>query len=223
MHAPASERSPPTSSRPRRPSTATSRARGSSGSSRRAYSHRRTSGGPVAAAPAQVALRRPTQSCRSWRRSSSPTGATRRSSASSSTPCRQGSVPSACRRSARAFGGELARSAHLRPARTLAAGAERMCEAVRALGFQASVVEVDDDRAVLATPTCPLRPLVRARPDAAEIDRGMWAGLAASGLTGVDVDRVECETQDCLVDHASCRVLISLRARGRGRPQTSTL
>jgi len=110
-----------------------------------------------------------------------------------------------------AFGAELARAARLRPAKTLRTAAERMCRAVRDLGFQASVVEVEDDRAVIATPTCPLRLLVRTRPEAAEIDRGMWAGLAAHALAGAAVERVECETRDCLLDHASCRILIALQ------------
>jgi hypothetical protein len=91
------------------------------------------------------------------------------------------------------------------------AGVERMCAAVRSLGYHASVEEVSERGAVIATPTCPLRPLVRARPDAAEIDRGMWQGLAAHALEGVTVDRVQCETRDCLLDHASCRVLLSLQ------------
>jgi predicted ArsR family transcriptional regulator len=112
-----------------------------------------------------------------------------------------------------AFGAELARTARLRPAKTFRTGFERMCEAVRGLGFQASVVEVTGAGAVIATPTCPLRPLVRVRPDAAEIDRGMWAGLAAQALDGVAVDRVECETRNCLDDHASCSILISLVAQ----------
>ncbi|HZU19853.1 MAG TPA: helix-turn-helix domain-containing protein [Gaiellaceae bacterium] len=110
-----------------------------------------------------------------------------------------------------AYGDELARGLELRPAKSLRAGIEAMCAAVRSLGFQASVEEVGDGRAVIATPTCPLRPLVREYPDAAEIDRGMWSGLAAHALTGVTVEEVECETRDCLVDHASCRVHICLR------------
>jgi predicted ArsR family transcriptional regulator len=114
-----------------------------------------------------------------------------------------------------AFGAELARTARLRPARTLRTAVERMCGAVRSLGFQASVVEVGDDSAVISTPTCPLRPLVRVRPEAAEIDRGMWAGLAAHALEGASVDRVECETRDCFDDHAACRVLIALSTRRR--------
>jgi hypothetical protein len=39
----------------------------------------------------------------------------------------------------------------------------------------------------------------------------MWAGLVAHALTGWNVQRVECETNDCLADHSSCRVLIALR------------
>lgn len=112
-----------------------------------------------------------------------------------------------------AFGEELAVAARLRPARTLRTGFERMCEAVRSLGFQTTLAEVTADGAVIETPTCPLRPLVRARPDAVEIDRGMWEGLAGRALEGFEAATVECETRDCLVDHASCRVLISLNGK----------
>ena len=66
---------------------------------------------------------------------------------------------------------------------------------------------------MIATPTCPLRPLVRELPEAAEIDRGMWAGLVESALLGADAADVQCETRDCLDDHASCRVLLRLRPR----------
>jgi predicted ArsR family transcriptional regulator len=118
-----------------------------------------------------------------------------------------------------AFGRQLARSARLRPAARLTTGFERMCEAVRALGYQASVAEVTGRGAVIATPTCPLRPLVRAHAEATEIDRGMWTALAAKALTGVDVASVDCETRDCLVDHAACRVLITVRARGSTAPK----
>jgi hypothetical protein len=52
---------------------------------------------------------------------------------------------------------------------------------------------------------------VRARPAAAELDRGMWAGLARTALSENGDVLVECETRDCLLDHASCRVVISLR------------
>jgi predicted ArsR family transcriptional regulator len=112
-----------------------------------------------------------------------------------------------------AFGRELARAARLRPAKTLEVGFERVCAAVRRLGYQASLERVDDRGAVIATPTCPLRPLVRARRDAVEIDRGMWAGLASSALEGVEVGSVHCETRDCFDDHASCKVVLELRTR----------
>lgn len=109
------------------------------------------------------------------------------------------------------FAEQLARDGGLRPAKTLRTGVEAMCRAMRSLGYQASVADVTERRAVISTPTCPLRPLVRERPEAAEIDRGMWAGLAAHALSGVDVRRVRCETHDCLADHASCQVLLELR------------
>jgi hypothetical protein len=99
----------------------------------------------------------------------------------------------------------------VRPAKSLKTAFERTCQAVRSLGFQASLVEVNGARAVIATPTCPLRPLVRSHPEAAEIDRGMWAGLAAAALGRREVGDVICETHACVDDHASCRVLIELR------------
>jgi predicted ArsR family transcriptional regulator len=111
------------------------------------------------------------------------------------------------------FGRKLARSAKLRPAKSLETGFERLCAAVRRLGYQASLEHADDKGAVIATPTCPLRPLVRARPEAVEIDRGMWAGLASSALDGVEVGQVRCETRDCFDDHASCKVMLELTAR----------
>lgn len=111
------------------------------------------------------------------------------------------------------FGERLARAAHLRPSAKPARGFESMCAAVRRLGYQASVEKADENGAVITTPTCPLRPLVHAHPEAAEIDRGMWAGLAARALRDADVAEVSCETRDCLRDHASCRVLVSLRSK----------
>jgi predicted ArsR family transcriptional regulator len=111
-----------------------------------------------------------------------------------------------------AFGAELAATTHLRHVRTPRRAFEAVCRAVASLGYQATLEYADEHGAVIATPTCPLRPLVRAKPEAAEIDRGMWAGLARHALGGGDV-HVRCETRDCLVDHASCRVLIDFRPR----------
>jgi predicted ArsR family transcriptional regulator len=110
------------------------------------------------------------------------------------------------------FAGELADEVGLQPAASLREGVEAMCGAMRRLGYQATVEEVREGRAVIATPTCPLRPLVRKRPDAADVDRGMWAGLAARATAGVEVEDVQCETRDCLADHASCRVVLRLRS-----------
>jgi predicted ArsR family transcriptional regulator len=111
------------------------------------------------------------------------------------------------------FGRELARSAGLRPAKKLETGFERVCAALRRVGYQASLEHADDAGAVIATPTCPLRPLVRARPEAVEIDRGMWAALAGCALDGVDVANVRCETRDCFDDHASCKVVLEVTKR----------
>ncbi len=62
------------------------------------------------------------------------------------------------------FGRELALATGLRKAHTVETGFERMCAAVRSLGYQATLERVDEDEAVIATPTCPLRPLVVAQP-----------------------------------------------------------
>jgi|SRR5581483_11566020 len=105
------------------------------------------------------------------------------------------------------FGRGLAATAGMRRAASLARGADAVCAAMRRLGFQASVETADETRAVLVTPTCPLRPLVLGRPDAFELDRGMWAGLAAAAVPGA-VGTFVCGTRDCLVEHADCRITI---------------
>jgi predicted ArsR family transcriptional regulator len=111
-----------------------------------------------------------------------------------------------------AFADELADEVGLEAAPTLGDGVEAVCAAMRKLGYQVSVEDVGEERAVIATPTCPLRPLVRRHPDAADVDRGMWAALAARATNGVEVRDVQCETHDCLADHASCRVVLQLRS-----------
>lgn len=110
-----------------------------------------------------------------------------------------------------AFGAELAAAAGLRPASSPRVAFGRVCEALGVLGYQASVEHASAERAVIATPTCPLRPLVRAHPEAAELDRGMWAALAAHAVARAEVAQVQCETKDCFADHASCRVVLALR------------
>jgi predicted ArsR family transcriptional regulator len=117
----------------------------------------------------------------------------------------------ALRRIGSSFADDLADRAGLTPQPGLRDGLEEVCRAVGELGFQAAVAEVEDGVAAIATPTCPLRPLVRERPEAAVVDRAMWAGLAARAVAGCTVEDVECETRDCLGDHSSCRVLLRLR------------
>jgi predicted ArsR family transcriptional regulator len=111
------------------------------------------------------------------------------------------------------FGRKLAAAAGLKPSRHVPAGLERVCDALGSLGFQASVVSLEGDRAELASPTCPLRPLVLNCPDAGGIDRGMWAGLIERGVRGVSADRVACETPHCLTEDAVCSILVTLGLR----------
>jgi predicted ArsR family transcriptional regulator len=108
-----------------------------------------------------------------------------------------------------AFGRELARTSGIAPARGTSEGLERACAGLRSLGFNAVVERVDADAAVIVTPTCPLRPLVSAEADAAEIDRGMWTGLVAEAL-GVEADTVSCRAEGCTVPDAPCRVCVQL-------------
>src|SRR5947209_14020928 len=112
-----------------------------------------------------------------------------------------------------AFGRELAGEARLRSAKTFRTALGRVCAALGGLGYQASIAEVSGERAVITTATCPLRPLVRAHPGLATLDRGMWSALLALALEGTDADQIVCETPDCQRDDADCRVLLSLRPR----------
>jgi predicted ArsR family transcriptional regulator len=109
----------------------------------------------------------------------------------------------------REFGRELARQARLRPAQGLRAAADRVCSALARLGFQASVTAVDDDAAVITTPTCPLRPLVSAEPNLAELDRGLWSGLLGEALGRASQARIHCDTAGCS-ERADCRIVLRL-------------
>src|SRR5437764_8090664 len=100
-----------------------------------------------------------------------------------------------------AFGRELAREARLRPAQGFRTGLGRVCAALGNLGYQASVAEVTDERAVITTATCPLRPLVRARPRLAELDRGTWAALPARAFGGTAGDDIGCHPPNCQREH----------------------
>jgi predicted ArsR family transcriptional regulator len=109
------------------------------------------------------------------------------------------------------FADELLRPVRIRPAMTLDAGAERVCVAVRRRGFHAAVAAVGDGVAVVETATCPLRPLVRERAGIADVDRGMWIGLTARALEGIEPSRIECDTHSCHGD-GPCRVTLTLSA-----------
>lgn len=113
-------------------------------------------------------------------------------------------------RSGLEFGRELAAVSRVQPGCGLVAAAERTCEALGALGFQAALVEAADDRVAIETPTCPLRPLVASNPRAAAIDRGTWIGLTEAFLADRGDASIVCETAGCLDDHVSCRVVLSL-------------
>jgi len=109
------------------------------------------------------------------------------------------------------YGRVLARESRLRPADRLATALDRVCGALGGLGFQSSVESVEANRAVLVTRTCPLRPLVVAVPTAREVDQGMWRGLVEEALRRPAEAR--CETHDCLLGDAPCRVKVELGRR----------
>jgi predicted ArsR family transcriptional regulator len=111
------------------------------------------------------------------------------------------------------FGRELAAAAGLTPTRSARRGLERLCDALGSMGFQVSLVSLEDERAELASPTCPLRPLVLKCPRAAGIDQGMWAALAERGVQGLVASRVDCETPRCQTRDESCQILLALDRR----------
>jgi predicted ArsR family transcriptional regulator len=117
-----------------------------------------------------------------------------------------------------AFGRELAREARLRPAKTLETAVGRVCAALGALGYQASVAEMNEESAVITTATCPLRPLVRAQPELATLDRGVWTALVLRALESTNVDLISCDTRSCQRDDADCRVLLVLKRSRAQRP-----
>jgi predicted ArsR family transcriptional regulator len=117
------------------------------------------------------------------------------------------------------FARTLARQASLRAARRLDSGVARLCAALGQLGYQAGVAEATDEGASITSATCPLRPLVRARPELAELDRAMWAGLVAQAVEGVETGAVACRTRGCHDDASDCRIEIRLGGV-QARPET---
>ena len=111
------------------------------------------------------------------------------------------------------FGRHLARSGGLRPSKRFDRGLERVCAAIRSLGYQATLERAAAGEAVISTSTCPLRPLVTTHPGAVAIDEGMWAGLVEAGVAGVEAADVACETGGCADATACCRVRVRLLTR----------
>lgn len=110
-----------------------------------------------------------------------------------------------------AYGVLLAREARLRATEKASPAFERICRALRRLGFHATVEAVSELQAVLTTQMCPLRPIVLADAAAREVDRGMWSALVAQALSGARVSAARCETYDCASDDSPCRIVIDLR------------
>jgi hypothetical protein len=108
------------------------------------------------------------------------------------------------------FGRSLATAASLKASGNVRTGLQRVCDALGSLGFQASLLSIEGDSAILETATCPLRPLVVKWPEATGIDQGMWAGLVERGVRGVSAGVVECETPQCRSAEVPCSVRLSL-------------
>jgi predicted ArsR family transcriptional regulator len=116
----------------------------------------------------------------------------------------------ALRRVGEGHGHDVADTAGIRPSTDPGRGLEAVCAGLRTLGFPVTLERVDEDGGVLSTPDCPLRPLVRDHPEAAEIDRGMWAALVARGVSGVVARRVRCGTDGCHGAGGPCTVTVAL-------------
>jgi len=122
---------------------------------------------------------------------------------------RAGAGPGERRAIGRHYARILAEGARPLPrAERLDRAAPRLCGMLAGLGFPARTEEASADRALLRVPACPLRPAVVAGPAAAEIDRGMWEGLA--GLALGRPLRARCATHDCLDPTAECGVTLVL-------------
>lgn len=107
------------------------------------------------------------------------------------------------------FGAALATAAGVESAQDERVGLEGLCRALGALGFQTRLEHLEDGRAEIVTPACPLRPLVVANAAVAEVDHALWRGLVAAAVADVEVEDVGCETHDCLEPCASCRIVLS--------------
>jgi predicted ArsR family transcriptional regulator len=119
--------------------------------------------------------------------------------------------PRALREVGAEYAAELADAARLRPQPNLRLAAEEVCAALGRLGFHGSLELATDERAVVRTATCPLRPLVVSAPEAQAIDCGMWAALTATALAEAGAGKVEATTAACGLHDSACRVELKLR------------
>ena len=114
----------------------------------------------------------------------------------------------ALRRVGEGYGHEIAAATELRPSTDLRRGLEAVCGSLRSLGFPVTLAKAGPDGAEITTPDCPMRPLVRDHPEAAEIDRGMWAALVERGVRGITATDVRCCTDGC-EGGAGCTVTLA--------------
>jgi predicted ArsR family transcriptional regulator len=108
----------------------------------------------------------------------------------------------------RAFAGELASAARLRPASSLPRAAQNVCRALGRLGFQSQVESAGETEAVIVSSTCPLRPVVFGDPSVRSLDEGMWAGLLEAATRSGTATHIRCSTHDCLDADAPCRIAL---------------
>lgn len=108
------------------------------------------------------------------------------------------------------FARALAGQGRLHAAAGVEQGLGRLCAALGRLGYQATVADATEEGATISSPTCPLRPLVRARPDLSELDRAFWATLVAQAVE--EAPAVACSTGGCH-DVGECRIEIRLRGQ----------
>jgi predicted ArsR family transcriptional regulator len=115
----------------------------------------------------------------------------------------------ALRRVGEGHGRELAAAAGIRAVADVRRGLEAVCAGLRSLGFPVTLERVEEDGAVISTPDCPLRPLLREHPEAAEIDRGMWMALVERGVSGVVAAGVRCGREGCHGAEGACTVTLA--------------
>jgi predicted ArsR family transcriptional regulator len=128
----------------------------------------------------------------------------------------------ALRLAGRRFGHLLASRTGLKVSDDVAGGVDAVCSAMRELGFHAVLRSADDEGAVITTPTCPLRPLVAQRAEAANIDRGMWIGLVEHAVRDLSAAEVSCETDSCLDGGDECTVVLRFRSQVASLPAQDT-